>query len=76
MVNAANLDQVAEAGLTQVCLGFLFVCLFVCFKLLVLYVSCQVFCFNRSSFSVRLLEPKSESALSLSETLRGDMTYL
>ena len=28
MVNAANLDQVAEAGLTQVWLAFLFVCLF------------------------------------------------
>ena len=32
MVNAANLDQVAEAGLTQVCLPFLFVCLFVLLK--------------------------------------------
>lgn len=31
MVNAANLDQVAEAGLTQVCLAFVVFCLFVCF---------------------------------------------
>ena len=29
MVNAANLDQVAEAGLTQVCF---FVRLFICFR--------------------------------------------
>ena len=76
MVNAANLDQVAEAGLTQVWLAFLFVCFTAClFVLCASHVS-RVYRFIRPSFSVRLRRPKSEPGLSFLETLLGDMTYL
>ena len=76
MVNAANLDQVAEAGLTQVCY---FACLYAIFFVLELFVSCtpccQVFRFIQSVIFCQTPVTESEPAFSLSETLLGDMTF-